>query len=113
MKLRKDAKLASPVCKVQQAGDRDVDWTPYPRSNQITYITKSAHLPRVREGLADLANIMMHVQELFRDEGLARSFEALLAKAENSYKRLQKWLADWPDGSQVGKEPIPQLLILR
>lgn len=113
MKLRKNANLASPVCRVQQAGDRDVDWNPYPRSNQITYITKPAHLPQVRGGLADLTNIMMQVQGLFYDERLIGGFEALLAKAEDLYKRLQRWLADWPDGSQVGQEPIPQLLILR
>lgn len=113
MKLRKNANLASPVCRVQQAGDRDVDWTPYPRSNQITYITKPAHLPQAREGLADLTNIMVQVQGLFHDKDLVENFEALLAKAEDLYKRLQRWLADWPDGSQVGKESIPQLLILR
>lgn len=113
MKLRKDANLASPICKVQLAGNRDFDWTPYPRSNKITYVSKPAHLPQVREGLAELTNIMMHVQGLFYDEGLTRSFQALLAEAEAPYNRLQRWLADWPDGSQVGKMPIPQLLILR
>lgn len=113
MKLRKDANLAPPVCRVQQAGNNDVDWIPYPRSNQITYITKPAQLPQVREGLAVLTNIMMEVQGLFYDERLIGNFEALLRKAEDSYKCLQRWLADWPDGSQVGKEPIPQLLILR
>lgn len=113
MKLGEDADLASPKYSMQQAGDCDVDWTPYPRSNQITYITKPAHLPQVRVGLADLTNIVMHVQELFCDERSMGSFEALLAKAEDSYKRLQRWLADWPDGSQAGKEPTPQLLVLR
>lgn len=113
MKLRKDADLASPICRVQQAGDCDVDWTPYPRSNQITYVTKPAHLPRVREGLAELTNIMLLVQRLFHDEKLIGDFGALSEEAGHSYERLQRWLADWPDGSQLGKEPIPQLLVLR
>lgn len=113
IRLQKDPNLAPPVFRTQLCGDWDFDWTPYPRLGQVTYTAKPAHLPQVREGLAHLTNIMVHAQGLFYDESLARSFEALLSKAEDLYHRLRRWLADWPDRSQIGKEPIPQLLILR
>lgn len=113
IKLQKDPNLAPPVLRMQLCGDCDFDWTPYPRLGQVTYIAKPAHLPQVRECLVELTNIMVHAQELFYDESLTRSFEALLSKAEDLYNRLRRWLVDWPDRSQIGKEPIPQLLILR
>lgn len=106
MKLHKDANLASPVNRVQLSGSGDVDWTPYPRSNQITYHSKPAQLPRLRAGLADLTTIMVRAQGLFYDE---TSFRSLA----EPYNCLQKWLEDWPDGSQAEKEPIPHLLMLR
>lgn len=113
IKLQKDPNLAPPALGMQLCGDCDFDWTPYPRLGQVTYTAKPAHLPRVREGLAHLTNIMVHVQGLFYDESLARNFEALLSKAEDLYNGLRRWLADWLDRLQIGKEPTPQLLILR
>lgn len=113
MKLQKDANLASPVNRVQLSGSGDVDWTPYPRSNQITYHSKPAQLPRLRAGLADITTIMVQVQVLFYDETLFRSFRSPLEQAAEPYNCLQKWLEDWPDGSQAEKEPIPHFLILR
>lgn len=113
MKLQRTANLAPPVSTTHVGGDHDVDWTPYPRSNQITYATKPAHLPRVRQGLAELTDIMVHIQELLYDEGLVMSFETLLARAEDPCHRLQRWLEGWPDASQIEKETVPQILILR
>lgn len=95
------------------SSDDEVDWTPYPRSNQITYATQPAHLPSLRYGMADLADIMAHIQSLFFDEELKLSFRALVAQAEIIFLRLQNWLADWPDAVRFGKEPMSQLLILR
>lgn len=56
---------------------------------------------------------MVHVQELLYDDKLLISFRTLFAQVEIPYNRLQRWLEDWPDASQVGNEPVPQLLILR
>ncbi|KAJ5176089.1 uncharacterized protein N7482_001966 [Penicillium canariense] len=113
MKLRKFTNLARPASRLTVGGNEDFEWTPYPRSNQITYATKPAHLPQVRQGLAELTDIMVHVQEVLHVEGLHDSFHELMTKAEGPYKRLQKWLRTWPDATQIGREPISQLLILR
>ncbi|KAJ5088930.1 transcriptional regulator family: Fungal Specific TF [Penicillium argentinense] len=74
MKLRKGANLAPPV----------------------TYITKPAHLPQVRKGLADLTNIMMQVQRLFYDDRFIGKFEALLRKRKTCIKVFK-------DGWQIGR----------
>lgn len=79
----------------------------------ITYATQPAHLPSLRYGMADLADIMAHIQVLFYEYASKLSFGALVAQAESIFLRLQNWLADWPDAVRFGKEPIPQLLILR
>lgn len=112
MKLQKVAALLRPAFEINTGGDFDFDWTPYPRSNQITYTAKPAQLPEVRQGLAELTDIMLHVEKLF-DEELSSDFGILYAKAEAPHRRLQQWLAAWPNASQIGKEPVPQLLILR
>lgn len=113
MKLHKVANLALPAFTLNVEGDNDCDWTPYPRLNQINYTTKPAHLPQVRQGLRELAVILVDFQELSHNVELCGNFQALLAKARGPYDRLQQWLADWPSASQVGAELAPQLLILR
>lgn len=113
MKLRKYANLASPAYRVQQSGSHDFDWTPYPRSNQITYHSKPGQLPRVREGLAEITNIMIQAQQIFYEEALTSSFQELSEQANEPFHRLHSWLLNWPDGLQGEKAPVPQLLILR
>lgn len=44
---------------------------------------------------------MVHVQELLYDDKLLISFRTLFAQVEIPYNRLQRWLEDWPDASQV------------
>ncbi|KAJ5098565.1 hypothetical protein N7532_005566 [Penicillium argentinense] len=111
MKMQKIVNLALPVSKVHVGGDHELDWTPYPRSNQISYVTKPAHLPRVRQGPTELTYIMLHLQEFLYDKTM--SFQTLFAEVENPYNPLRWWLAGWPDASKTGKEPIPQFLVLR
>lgn len=77
------------------------------------YAAKRAHLPQIRQGLAEMTHIILHVEYLLDDEELSMSFTALCARVEDPYNRLQQWLADWRDASQTRKELIPQLLILR
>lgn len=113
MKLKKVATLSQPSTKIDTGGDHDFEWTPYPRSNQITYTTKRAHLPEVRQGLAELTDIMLHIEKLRHDMELSSDFDLLMARAEVPYHQLQEWLAAWPSTSQIGKEPISQILILR
>ncbi|KAJ5915938.1 transcriptional regulator family: Fungal Specific TF [Penicillium verhagenii] len=105
--------MAQPLYDLEVGGDNDCDWTPYPRSNQITSATQPARLPQIRRGLCKLTEILAHIHRILDDEGLREEFSTLLGRAEDPYNRLQQWLATWPDASQIEKEPIPQLLILR
>jgi hypothetical protein len=113
MKLKKVATLSQPATRIDTNGDHDLDWTPYPRSNHITYPTKRAHLPEVRQGLAELTDIMLHIERLRYDKELSSNFNLLMAKAEVPYQQLQEWLAAWPSTLQIRKEPISQILVLR
>lgn len=113
MKLKRVTILSQPAYEADIGGDHDLDWTPYPRSNQIAYAAKRAHLPQVRQGLADLTAIMLQIEKLRHDKELESSFDLLMAKAEMPYNQLQELLSSWPTASQVEKEPISQLLILR
>ncbi|KAJ5324749.1 Transcription factor [Penicillium atrosanguineum] len=105
--------LPPPISKVSMGGDADFEWTPYPRLNKITYAPKLARLPQLRQGMAELTDILAHIQELLHDQSLASSIQALSAMAEAPYERLRQWLANWPDPLQIEKEPTPQVLILR
>lgn len=113
MKLKRVTILSQPAYEADIGGDHDLDWIPYPRSNQIAYAAKRAHLPQVRQGLADLTAIMLQIEKLRHDKELESSFDLLMAKAEMPYNQLQELLSSWPTASQVEKEPISQLLILR
>lgn len=113
MKLHKVANLARPAPRLNMGGDDDFDWTPYPRSNRINHTTKPAHLPQVRQGLGELTDILVDVQELLHTKAFRGSFHKSRAKAKVPYERLQQWLSKWPSPYQIGPEPIPQLLILR
>lgn len=112
-KLQRGYSLIQPVNGLEVGGDNDCDWTPYPRSNQVTFATQPARLPQIRRGLSDLTQIQIHIHGIMNEEHLCGDFSVLLDKAEGPYNRLQAWLATWPDTSKMGNEPIPQLLILR
>lgn len=112
-KLQRGYSLIQPVNGLEVGGDNDCDWTPYPRSNQVTFATQPACLPQIRRGLSDLTQIQIHIHGIMNEEHLCGDFSVLLDKAEGPYNRLQAWLATWPDTSKIGNEPIPQLLILR
>ncbi|KAJ5559630.1 Transcription factor [Penicillium frequentans] len=112
-KLQRDHSLVQPVMGLEVGGDNDCDWSPYPRSNQVTFATLPACLPQIRRGLSNLTQIQIHIHGIMDEEHMFGDFSVLLGKAEGPYNRLQEWLATWPDTSKFGKEPIPQLLILR
>ncbi|KAJ6002440.1 Transcription factor [Penicillium sp. IBT 35674x] len=112
-KLQRDHSLVQPANGLEVGGDNDCDWTPYPRSNQVTFATLPACLPQIRRGLSNLTQIQIHIHGIMNEEHMFGDFSVLLGKAEGPYSRLQEWLATWPDTSKFGKEPIPQLLILR
>ncbi|KAJ5240448.1 transcriptional regulator family: Fungal Specific TF [Penicillium citrinum] len=81
-------KLCRQRWSVHNGGSADFDRSPYPRSNQITFATKLPHLPKIRQGLAELTEIMVHVQELLYDDKPLISFGTLFAQVEIPYNRL-------------------------
>ena len=112
-KLHRAASLGRPVVEIDAAGNQDVDWIPYPHSNQSTSSQKKARLPLVRRGLANLTEIMVDVRALLRDNSLRSEFDDLLAAVREPYNRLQQWLEEWPKVYTITEEPVPQLLTLR
>ncbi|KAJ5995606.1 Transcription factor [Penicillium waksmanii] len=73
--------LPLPVSEIEIGGDHDIEWSPYPRSNQVAYTTK--------KGLVDLTDVMLHVEKLLDDDEVNSDFEDVFVKAEALYKGLQ------------------------
>jgi hypothetical protein len=94
-------------------GNDDFDWTPYPRSNKITYHKKPARLPEVRQGLVEVTKMMSDVQKLISERQRGTSFDELWTKAQGPYDRLTDWLQRWPTVSEMQTDPVPQILLLR
>ncbi|KAJ5571087.1 Transcription factor [Penicillium sp. DV-2018c] len=114
IELPKISPAAYPPCEMERCGKEDVDWTPYPRSNKITCDTKPACLPEVREGLAQVARILVDVKKLVLDKHHQRaSFTELRRKAEDPFNRLRACLQQWPGVSETQINPVPQVLLLR
>lgn len=105
--------MVQPVLTGELGDDNDFDWIPYPRANQSRYHLQPALLPQIRTGIAKLTEIMIDIHQLLDEESLRENFQVLLDQAEVPYNRLEEWLATWPDASQIEKQPLPQLLVLR
>ncbi|KAJ5143825.1 Transcription factor [Penicillium bovifimosum] len=114
IELPRAAPVAYPTCEVERCGNEDVNWTPYPRSNKITCDTKPARLPQVREGLAQVAQILVDVKTLVSDKHHRRaSSTELWGKANGPFERLTDWLQQWPGVAEIQNDPVPQVLLLR
>ncbi|KAJ9492298.1 hypothetical protein VN97_g902 [Penicillium thymicola] len=113
IELQKIAPSAYPTSNVKLCGNEDLDWTPYPRSNNITYDKKPACLPQVRDGLAEVNIILVDVQKLVSDKIRGASFEELWKKAQDPFDRLNSWLQRWPSVPEIQRNSVPQVLLLR
>lgn len=113
IELQKIAPLAYPTSDVKLCGNEDFDWTPYPRSNSITYDKKPALLPEVREGLAEVARILVDIQKLVSEKTKGATFEDLWSKAHGPFNRLKDWLQRWPGVPEIQRNSVPQVLLLR
>ncbi|KAJ5637068.1 hypothetical protein N7490_006947 [Penicillium lividum] len=113
--LQRDGDTTSvwPIYEIEVGGDHDCDWTPYPLLNQITSLTQPARLPQIRIGVARLTENLARIHDLLNGEDFCGDCPNLLSKAKDRYEDLQHWLSAWPDASQTGHEPMPQLLIPR
>jgi hypothetical protein len=110
---RRIGSLAFPMSDITLCGNDDFDWTPYPRSNKITYHKKPARLPEVRQGLVEVTKMMSDVQKLISERQRGASFDELWTKAQGPYDRLTDWLQRWPTVSEMQTDPVPQILLLR
>ncbi|KUM60128.1 hypothetical protein ACN42_g7010 [Penicillium freii] len=113
IELQKIAPLAYPTSNVKLCGNEDLDWVPYPRSNNITYDKKPARLPQVRDGLAEVNIILVDVQKLLSDKSRGASFKKLWNKAQDPFGRLNSWLQRWPSVPEIQRNSVPQVLLLR
>ncbi|KAJ5483228.1 hypothetical protein N7530_002474 [Penicillium desertorum] len=113
IELQKIAPLEYPTSDVKLCGSEDFDWTPYPRSNKITYDKKPARLPEVREGLAELTRTLVDVQKLVSERHRGINLDELWRKAQDPFDRLTGWLQRWPSVRETQPNPVPQVLLLR
>ncbi|KAJ5825097.1 Transcription factor [Penicillium robsamsonii] len=113
IELQKIAPLPYPTSDVKLCGNEDFDWTPYPRSNKITYDKKPACLPKVREGLAEITRILVDVQKLVSEKARGTSCDELWRKSQGPFDCLNTWLQQWPSVSEIQQNPVPQVLLLR
>lgn len=107
------APLEYPISDIKICGNDDVDWTPYPRSNKITYSKQPARLPEIRQGLVDIAKILSDVQKFIGPGNRAVGSDDLWKEAESSFDRLNTWLQRWPTVSEMQNDPVPQVLLAR
>ena len=98
---------------IRLCGIEDVNWTPYPRSNKITYDKKLARLPDIRQGQADIAKISSDIQGLLSQRNQGISADALWKEANAYFDRLSTCLQLWPSLEEMGADPVPQLYLLR
>ncbi|KAJ5273065.1 hypothetical protein N7478_008190 [Penicillium angulare] len=113
MKLQREPNILQPTHGVEYAGNFDCEWIAYPRANQVVSPTRAARLPQVREAQVRLNEIMIHICDLLDEDYLREDFLSLLGVAKGPFAHLLQWLSNWPDLTQIGKEPTPQLLVLR
>ncbi|CAI7566583.1 unnamed protein product [Penicillium glandicola] len=113
IELQKIAQVTYPTSDVKLCGNEDFDWTPYPRSNKITYDKKPAGLPGVREELASMTRILFDVQKIVSEKNRGTSFDELRRKAEEPFDRLNSWLQRSPGVPEIQQNPVPQVLLLR
>ncbi|KAK4867685.1 hypothetical protein LT330_001195 [Penicillium expansum] len=113
IELQKIASLEYPTLDVKLCGNDDFDWTPYPRSNKVTYDKKPALLPKVREGLAEVTRILVDVQKLGSDKIRGATLDELWNKAHGPFDRLNDWLQHWPGVPEAQRNSVPQVLLLR
>lgn len=113
MKLQREPNIVQPINGLELAGSFDCDWTEYPRANQMASPVRPARLPQVREAQVKLTEIIIHISDLLDEECSREDFPSLLHIVEGPFTHLLHWLASWPDLAQIGKEPTPQLLVLR
>ncbi|CAG8020178.1 unnamed protein product [Penicillium olsonii] len=113
IELKIIAPLPCPVLGIRLCGIEDVNWTPYPRSNKITYDKKLARLPDIRQGQADIAKISSDIQGLLSQRNQGISADALWKEANAYFDRLSTCLQLWPSLEEMGADPVPQLYLLR
>ncbi|KAJ5747544.1 uncharacterized protein N7511_009240 [Penicillium nucicola] len=113
LELQWVAPLVSPAMDIKLCGNQDLDWIPYPLSNQMTYDKRPARLPDVRDKTSQITTILIDIQTLVYQKNQGSSFEKLWRLAEEPFDQLTAWLDRLPQVHELKRDPIPQVLILR
>lgn len=94
--------------------EQDAVWVPYrPRSNHIDLAREPAFLHHVMAGLADLANTLADIQNLFLVEAPDMSIHQIWEKASQLYDRVEVYRKGLGDPVMIDDHPVPQILYLR
>lgn len=93
--------------------DDDVMWTPYPHTNQNSYVEKPSLLRFVTVELAYLAEILADISSLLFDKAFDMGVDDLWLAAERLYSRLRIRLDRLPDALEIDDLEVPQALFVR
>lgn len=88
-------------------------WSPYPRTNQISYAEKPALLRYMVNELANLTEIMVDIEDLLFDKVFDIGVDGLWSAADGIYSRIRTCLEFLPDALRIGDQPLPQALFVR
>ncbi|KAI9934662.1 hypothetical protein MW887_000279 [Aspergillus wentii] len=115
MELQTIANLALPILKPfeRESADRDIWWTPYPRSNQVDYAKKPALFGYIMTEIAKLTEVIVDIQGLLFDKAFYISIDGLWTMANELHHRLQLWLKSLSDVLNIDDQPLPQVIFLR
>ncbi|OJJ52511.1 hypothetical protein ASPSYDRAFT_62822 [Aspergillus sydowii CBS 593.65] len=93
--------------------EQDAVWVPYrPRSNHIDLPREPAFLHHVMAGLAELANTLADIQNLFLVEAPDMSIHQIWEKASQLYDRVEVYRKGLRDPVMIDDHPVPQILYL-
>ncbi|OOF99753.1 hypothetical protein ASPCADRAFT_203549 [Aspergillus carbonarius ITEM 5010] len=114
LQSRKVAELKPPIFKpyTENAHDKDIMWTPYPRFNQADRVSKPAYLQFVMTKIIDLTKIIADIPDLLFDKGLDMAIGELWIAANKKWGDLQRWLESLPNILENDDEKPPQILYL-
>lgn len=108
LEMRTTADLILPIVRPYATDDLDdgIMWSPYPRTNQISYVKKPALLRYMTNELANLTEIVVDIDLLF-DKALDIGVDGLWSAADGIYSRIRTCLEFLPDALRIENQPLP------
>lgn len=113
--MRQPPDLVLPDLKPYIINDLDdnIMWTPYPRTNQISYVEKPALIRYVMIEHVHLTEILIDICSLLFDKAFDMGIDDLWLAANRIYSRLQMCLERLSGALKVEDQQAPQALFVR